>query len=99
MIPLESNELTDGWYNTAYAITLNNDGKTVLKVSPPADASILSYERDIMRTEVEVMRLVESNPLIPVPQITFADFSCDRIPYAYYFMEYILYYLSFIYII
>jgi aminoglycoside phosphotransferase (APT) family kinase protein len=82
-------ELTEGWYNTAYAVNLSNGYKTVLKIGPPEDADILSYEHDIMRTEVEVMRLVESNPHIPVPHISAADFSRTLIPNSYYFMDYI----------
>lgn len=82
-------ELTEGWYNTAYAITLADGQKTVLKVSPPPDAAILSYEKDIMRTEVAVMRLLESDPHIPVPHISAADFSRTLIPNDYFFMDYL----------
>ena len=85
----EFEELTQGWYNTAYAITLSSGHRTVIKVSPPDDAAILSYEHDIMRTEVEVMRLVEPNPNIPVPHISASDLSQSLIPNNYYFMDYI----------
>ncbi len=83
-------ELTDGWFNTAYHLTLGKGGmQTVLKVGPPAEADILSYERDLLRAEVETMKLVATNPGIPVPQIVFDDFSRRQLPYDYYFMDFI----------
>ena len=51
-------EMTDGWFNTAYHITLEDKTQTVLKVGPPADAEILTYEKDLLRAEVETMKLV-----------------------------------------
>lgn len=79
-------ELTDGWFNTAYQITMGQE-KTVLKVGPPAEADILTYEKNILRAEVETMKLVASNQAIPVPRITFDDFSRTHLPYDYYFMD------------
>lgn len=86
---LDITELTEGWYNTAYALILSTGHKTVLKVGPPEDAAILAYEHNIMWAEVEVMRRVEPDPGIPVPHITLADFSRKLIPNTYYFMDYV----------
>ncbi|TFG73705.1 MAG: hypothetical protein E4H27_00300 [Anaerolineales bacterium] len=86
---LNITELTEGWYNTAYALTLSSGHKTVLKVGPPPDADILSYEHNIMWSEVEVMRMLEPDPAIPVPHMTMADFTGDLILNAYYFMDYV----------
>jgi len=84
------NELTDGWFNTAYAIVLQpGGGQTVLKVGPPADAEILAYEKGILKAEVEVMQLMATDPDIPVPQIQFADWSRSLLPNDYYFMEFV----------
>ena len=90
-IPLFSvHELTDGWFNTAYHITLGNGHEqTVLKIGPPAEADILTYEKDLLRAEVETMKLVATNPKIPVPRITFDDFSRAQLPYDYYFMDFV----------
>jgi aminoglycoside phosphotransferase (APT) family kinase protein len=87
--PKNIEELREGWYNTAYAMELSTGEKTVLKVSPPDDAAILTYEKDIMHTEVETMLLVKDNPEIPVPCIMSFDFSQTSIPNNYFFMEYI----------
>lgn len=83
-------EMTDGWFNTAYKITLGKGRRqTVLKVGPPADAAILTYEKGLLRAEVDAMKLVATNPKIPVPQIVFDDFSRQYLPYDYYFMDFV----------
>ena len=81
-------ELRDGWFNTAYHITTGL-GQAVLKVGPPAEADILTYEKDILRAEVEAMKLVASDVEIPVPRIFFYDFSRSQLPYDYYFMAFV----------
>ncbi len=88
--PISVRELADGFFNTAYHITTEKgDLQTVLKVGPPAAADILTYEKNLLRAEVETMTLVAADPQIPVPRITFADFSRTHLPYDYYFMEFV----------
>ncbi len=83
-------ELTDGWFNTAYHITMGNDPvQTVLKVGPPAEAAILTYEKNVLRAEVQAMKLVATDPHIPMPRVSFDDFSRTHLPYDYYFMDFI----------
>ncbi|MFW5713668.1 MAG: phosphotransferase family protein, partial [Brevefilum sp.] len=79
-------ELTDGWYNAAYLTRLADDRKAVLKIAPPPDVEIMTYEHNIMRTEVEAMRLVAQNPAIPVPDIFYYDTSHDICDSDYFFM-------------
>jgi aminoglycoside phosphotransferase (APT) family kinase protein len=80
-------ELTDGWFNTAYHLTLDPEGtQTVLKVGPPEGAEILSYEVQIMKAEVEVMQLVGTDQSIPVPEVYFADLTRTILPNDYYLM-------------
>src|SRR5215471_17826506 len=70
-------ELKDGWFNASYQLRLANGRERVVKIAPPRSAEVLSYERDIMATEVSTMRLVRSNPAIPVPEIDFYDDSLE----------------------
>jgi len=73
-------ELSDGWYNAAYVIRLVDGQEVVLKIAPPPGVVAMSYEQNIMRTEVSVMRIVAQNPAIPVPRILYFDTShtiCD----------------------
>ena len=50
-------ELTEGYYNVAYALTLSDGREVILKVAPRPDVRIMSYERNIMRSEVDAMLL------------------------------------------
>lgn len=81
-------ELKEGYYNAAYRITLKEGKKAILKIAPPADAEIMSYERNIMRTEVEMMRLVKKHTKVPVPEVYYYDDSKDICGADYFFMEY-----------
>lgn len=80
-------ELKEGWFNAAYNIRLSNGKETILKIAPPRDAEILTYEKNIMTTEVASMRLVSQNPAIPVPEIYYFDTTRDLCDSDYFFME------------
>lgn len=81
-------ELTKGMFNAAYALELAGHPPVVLKVAPPPDASILlTYEADIMRTEVDFYERVSREAACPVPKVLARDFSRSRIPADYFFME------------
>lgn len=80
-------ELKEGWFNAAYNVRLSDGREVILKIAPPKDAEVLSYEKDIMKTEVASMRLVHSNPAIPVPEIYYFDTACDLCDSEYFFME------------
>ncbi|HEX2997498.1 MAG TPA: phosphotransferase, partial [Anaerolineales bacterium] len=80
-------EMKDGWFNAAYNIKLADDREVILKIAPPQGAEILTYEKNIMDTEVASMRLVRQNPAIPVPEIYFFDNAHDLCDSDYFFME------------
>ncbi|WP_123743327.1 phosphotransferase family protein [Saccharothrix texasensis] len=68
-VPLAAHvELTEGMFNTAYRLTAADGRETVLKVAPPADVPLLTYERDLMRTEALAFRLMAARGL-PVPEV------------------------------
>ena len=80
-------ELTDGWFNAVHEIGLDDGRRVVLKIAPPPDAPVMTYERDLMATEVATMRLVRSDPAIPVPAVLFHDDSRRLCDAPYFFME------------
>lgn len=80
-------ELKEGWFNVAYNVSLADGREVILKIAPPKDAEVMTYEKDIMTTEVASMQLVFSNPRIPVPEIYFFDQSKDLCDSNYFFME------------
>ncbi len=86
--PKEVVELTEGFFNVAYRIELEQ-GSVILKIAPAPDVDILTYEKNIMWTEVDVMRMVKRKTKVPVPEILFYDDSrtvCDR---SWFFMEFL----------
>lgn len=80
-------ELKDGWFNAAYNVRLSDGREVILKIAPPQDAEVMTYEQDIMVTEVASMRMVAQNPAIPVPEIYYFDTARDLCDSAYFFME------------
>ena len=82
-------ELTEGFFNAAYAIALGDGRRCVLKVAPPPGVPVLRYERDIIHAEVAAMRLVKQRTSMPVPAICWFDASRRRLPSPFYLMEYV----------
>jgi aminoglycoside phosphotransferase (APT) family kinase protein len=80
-------ELEEGWFNAAYDLRLSDGRNVILKIAPPEKADILTYEQNLMATEVAAMRLVAENPAIPVPEIYFYDSAHDVCYSDYFFME------------
>ncbi|MBK8900503.1 MAG: aminoglycoside phosphotransferase family protein [Anaerolineaceae bacterium] len=79
-------ELKDGWFNAAYTVRLGDGRSVILKIAPPQNAEVMLYEKNLMATEVAVMRLVQQNPAIPVPEIYFFDDTHDLCDADYFFM-------------
>lgn len=79
-------ELTEGFYNVAYEVKLP-DKNIILKIAPPKGAKVMTYEHNIMKTEVESMRLVKQKTQVPVPQIFFYDDSHSISDSDYFLME------------
>ncbi len=74
-----------GEYNAVYAVKADKD--YVLKVAPAADTPILTYEKEMMQSEVYWYSLLRTQTDIRVPEVYFADSSETLIPTAYFIME------------
>lgn len=82
-------EMTEGWFNVAYRISLRDGRRVVLKIAPPADVKVLTREIGMMRAELEAIRLIQEKTNVPVPRVDFIDLSKDIIDADYFFMEFI----------
>ena len=82
-------ELTEGFFNAAYRVELADGMVCVLKVAPPPEVRVLRYERAIMHTEVEVLRLVASGTTMPVPAVLFHDERCELLPSPCFAMQFV----------
>lgn len=83
----EIRELTEGMFNTAYRITGSgrlSDG-VILKIGPREGTKLLTYEKDILKTEIAVCRMLE-NTDVPVPKVLYADDSRTLVPADFFFM-------------
>lgn len=80
-------ELTEGYFNVAYEITLTSGRQTILKIAPPKSVPVMSYEKNLMQSEVEALKTAAAHPGIPVPKIYGYDDSCTLCPSPYFFME------------
>ncbi|MCO5994278.1 phosphotransferase family protein [Actinoallomurus rhizosphaericola] len=68
-----STELTDGFANAVWRLTLDDGREVVLKLAPPHDLEQLSYERFLLRTEAEAYGLAAAAG-VPVPPLLGAVF-------------------------
>ena len=80
-------ELTEGYFNVAYLLRFDSGRESVLKIAPPRDACIMSYEKNIMYSEVAAMRLAAEKTDVPVAKIFFFDDSLTLCSSPYFFME------------
>ncbi|NUP52726.1 MAG: aminoglycoside phosphotransferase family protein [Catenulispora sp.] len=67
-----SEELSDGFFNAAFRLLLTDGRDVVLKASPPPEAALLTYERDIMRAEVEYFNAAAAADGVPLPELVHA---------------------------
>lgn len=80
-------ELTEGYFNAAYEITLADHREVILKIAPRQDMRVMTYEKNIMYSEVSAIDLAGKNPGIPVPKILGYDPGRTVCESPYFFME------------
>lgn len=80
-------ELTEGYFNMAYEIRLSNGKQLILKIAPSPQTRVMTYEKNIMFSEVEAMRMAARTGGIPVPEILGYDDSRTICDSPYFFME------------
>lgn len=85
----EFEELRDGMFNAAARLALSDGRKMVLKAAPPLDVRVMRYEDNLMRAEVESMRLVRAQTSLPVPEILVYDTSRRLLPSDFFLMSYL----------
>lgn len=79
-------ELGDGEFNTAYKVTAA-DGCYVVKIAPRDDADVLTYEKNLMATELAVYELIAQHTDVRVPKVLYQSSAVIGSPW--YMMEYL----------
>jgi len=82
-------ELGHGWFNVAYRIGLKDGRQVVLKIAPPPGVSVMTYEHDMMATEVAALELVRARTEVPVPAVDHFDDSLELCDAPWFFMPFI----------
>lgn len=72
---VKTGPLGDGEFNAAYKVTCDDGRDYVLKIAPPENATVLSYEKNMMDSEVYWYRMMKENTDILCPDIYASDFS------------------------
>ena len=80
-------ELHEGFFNAAARLELDDGFQCVLKAAPLEDVKGLRYEKDILRAEVESMRLVKARTGVPVPEILAYDNERRLLPSDFFIMK------------
>ncbi len=81
-------ELSGGMFNAVYLAESSHlpQNGVVLKVGPNPGAEILTYEKEIMRAEIQAYQLLSDKP-IPTPKVLAFDLSRQKASFDYFFME------------
>lgn len=80
-------ELTEGYFNVAYEVTLSSGEAVILKVAPAEGVRVMTYERNIMCAEAQAMKMALEHGGIPVPKVLGYDDSHTICESPYFFME------------
>ncbi len=67
--------LGNGEFNSAYKVVLDDGQKYALKIAPPEGATVLTYEKNMMESEVFWYKMMHDNTDILCPEVYVADFS------------------------
>ncbi|MFI1567181.1 phosphotransferase family protein [Streptomyces sp. NPDC020490] len=82
-------ELGHGWFNVAYRVRLRDGYEAVLKIAPPPEVEVMTYERGAMGIELAMLDLVAAHTSVPVPRVDFADRSRELCGADWFFMPFV----------
>jgi len=83
----EITELKEGFFNVAYELDFIDREPVILKVAPKPDMPVMTYEINIMNSEIRSMKYIIENTSIPVARILFYDDQLEICESPYFFMD------------
>lgn len=75
-----------GEYNAVYGVKAGEQ-EYVLKIAPSEKVPVLTYEKDMMSSEVFWYQQIREHTSVAVPKIYYSDFQKNIIPTGYFIME------------
>ncbi len=82
-------ELGHGWFNVAYRARLRDGYQAVLKIAPPPEVEVMTYERGAMANELAALALIREHTTVPVPTVDHADTARDLCGSDWFAMGYV----------
>lgn len=81
--------ICSGFFNTAYRVkTVNPELEAILRIAPPSDRPLFSYERTMMAAEPMICDMIRDAG-VPVPRVLAYDGSESVIDRSFIFIEYV----------
>ncbi len=87
--PQTVEEMHEGYFNATYHIRLESGKDVVLKVAPKDNVRVMSYEKNIMYTEVTMLQKMKNFTSVAVPAMYYYDAAKTILDSEYFFMEYL----------
>ncbi|MDD4311746.1 MAG: aminoglycoside phosphotransferase family protein [Eubacteriales bacterium] len=84
----QAKPLGDGEFNAVYLVT-TQQARYVLKIAPLDSAPVMTYERNMMQSEVFWYDIMRNKTTIRVPNVVCSDFSRTLLPVPFFIMEYL----------
>ncbi len=79
--------LGNGEFNSAYKVMLDDGKSFALKIAPPEEATVLTYEKNMMESEVFWYKMMHENTDILCPEVYVSDFSQNIIKSNCFIMQ------------
>jgi aminoglycoside phosphotransferase (APT) family kinase protein len=88
---VEASLADEGWFNAGYRLVLSGAGpsRAFLKVAPPSDAPVLTYEFQLMRAEAAALQALAQARVPHLPSVLATDFSHQIVSSDCLFMTWI----------
>lgn len=83
----KTRELTEGFFNVAYEVTLSNGKELIVKIAPAKGIKVMRGEENIMLSEVLGLRKIKALTNLPIPKVYVYDDSHELLNAPYFCME------------
>lgn len=78
--------VTEGEFNAIFSVPTDR-GNTIIKLSPDNEDNLLTYEKGIMKREIEFYSLISDKTDVPVPRVLYSDLSKSAVSCEWFIME------------
>lgn len=78
--------VTEGEFNAIFSV-MTDRGDMIIKLSPDNENNLLTYEKGIMKREIEFYSLISDKTDIPVPRVIYSDLSKTAVPCEWFIMD------------